>query len=58
MRTRSSLEEVARKSYWREADARVAIEAWRSSGLSLREFSRGTGIDKGRIRRWTGSLED
>jgi hypothetical protein len=34
----------------------VAVEAWKSSWLSVREFSRRTGIDKGRIRRWAACL--
>jgi len=54
---RTNLEDVFRKPYWRETGARVAIEAWKSSGLSVREFCRRTGIDSGRIRRWAATLD-
>jgi hypothetical protein len=44
------------RSYWREADARRMIEAWQSSGLSLKEFSRQHGIQSRRLARWSHRL--
>lgn len=38
--------------YWREADARVVVVAYRRSGLSLAAFARQTGLSARRIGRW------
>jgi hypothetical protein len=43
---------VATRRYWREADARVMVEAWRQSGTSLSAFIRRYGVHgTHRVRR-------
>jgi transposase-like protein len=44
------------RTYWRETDARAVVEAWRTSGLSLAEFSRKHGIHVRRLARWARKL--
>ena len=39
-------------SRWREADAREALVAWRSSGLSVCAFARRHGLHSKRLYRW------
>ena len=48
---------IARRQYWREADARAVVEAWRRSGKRLTEFARERGIQARRLRRWAARLE-
>ena len=54
---RDALEQVAKRGYWREADARALIEAWRSSGESLSRFARRYGVQHSRLTRWVKRLE-
>jgi hypothetical protein len=44
-------------AYWRESDARYALERWKASGLSLAEFARRHEIHVQRLRRWSKDLE-
>lgn len=57
MRRAESLATIASKPYWREADARVIVEAWRSSGEALMQFSRRHGLDHNRVRRWVSRVD-
>ncbi|MEW6367450.1 MAG: hypothetical protein AB1714_22710 [Acidobacteriota bacterium] len=43
---------VARNLYWGEADARIVVEAWQRSGMSLSGFGERHGINPKRIARW------
>lgn len=52
-----SVKRVAARRYWREADARVVVEAWRGSGEGLGEFARRYGFEPRRMRRWAERLE-
>lgn len=45
---------VAARRYWRAADARIVVEAWRSSGEELGAFAGRYGIHPRRLRRWAG----
>ena len=54
---RNALEQIARRSYWRESDARALIEAWRSSGEPLPRFARRYGVQHSRLTRWVKRLE-
>ena len=54
---RNALEQVARRGYWREADAQALIEAWRSSGEPLSRFARRYGFQRSRLTRWVKRLE-
>ena len=47
---------AAKHRYWREADARVMVEAWRRSGASLSTFARRYGVHGTRIARWASRL--
>jgi hypothetical protein len=49
--------QTAKRGYWREADARVLIEAWRSSGEPLTRFARRHGVRRRRLARWLSRLE-
>lgn len=53
-----AVERVAGLGYWRAADARVVVEAWRRSGEPVSEFAGRYGIHPGRLRRWAGQLEE
>ncbi len=48
---------VAKRRYWREADARVIVEAWRRSEASLSTVARRYGVHGKRIARWAPRLE-
>ena len=52
----AEVRKATRKRYWREADAQVVIESWRSSGESLARFARRSGVDEQRLRRWAALL--
>lgn len=49
---------VARKSYWRAADARIVISGWRQSGESQARFATRYGLDPKRIGRWASRLRE
>ena len=44
--------EAAGRIRWREADARVLIEAWRESGQTLTAFARRCNVHPERLGRW------
>ena len=43
--------------YWREAEARVVVAAWRRSGETLAAFARQRGVHPRRLARWARRLE-
>jgi hypothetical protein len=47
---------AAGKRYWREADARQVVKAWRSSGQALSQFAAARGLKAGRLSRWARRL--
>lgn len=55
-------EEVQRvaegRGYWREDDARVVVEAWRASEISVAAFARRYGLSPRRITRWAKRLDE
>lgn len=54
--TKRRVVEIAGSKYWREADARVMVEAWRRSGESLTGFAGRHGIRSRRLARWSKRL--
>ena len=48
--------QVAEQRYWRAAEARVVVEAWRASGEALGAFAARYGIHPRRVGRWAGQL--
>jgi hypothetical protein len=52
----SGAESKTRQQYWREADARVWVDAWRQSGQTQAEFARTHGIHVERLARWARRL--
>lgn len=52
----AAVRQVAESRYWREADARVMVEAWQRSGDSLAVFARRYRVDRKRITRWASRL--
>src|SRR5438067_858825 len=48
---------LARRRYWREADARVVVAAWHRSELSLAGFARRYGLKAQRLAHWRARLE-
>ena len=57
MARKTDVTEVVERPYWREAEARVVVEAWRTSGEALVGFARRYGIEPGRVARWAARLE-
>lgn len=47
---------AARRVYWREADARVVVNAWRDSGDTLASFCRRYGVKRARVARWAKEM--
>ena len=58
MRKTRDLQELARRSYWHETDARRIVDAWRRSGEPVSRFAAGLGIDPRRVSRWATRLQD
>ena len=58
MARKAGVAEVAVRRYWREAEARVIVEAWQNSGESLSEFARRHGVDPRRVARWASRVEE
>ena len=48
----AEIREVAQRRYWREAEARVVVEAWRSSGEGLARFARRHDVRPNRLGWW------
>jgi hypothetical protein len=57
MARKAGVAEVAVRRYWREAEARVVVEAWRNSGESLSRFAWRHGVDPKRVARWALRIE-
>ena len=57
MFTKDRIVQVARRAYWREADARVIVNAWRESDETLARFAQCHGVHRGRLSRWASRLE-
>ena len=56
MSRKTEVAQVARRRYWREADGRVMVEAWQSSGEGLSAFADRHRVDPKRITRWATRL--
>ena len=56
MSSKAAVQQVAGRVYWREADARVVVDAWRESGEGLARFARHQGVDPRRLGRWVKRL--
>jgi len=48
---------VVGRRYWREAEERVVVEAWRASGESLAGFARRHGVGSQRIAWWARRID-
>lgn len=53
----TGLQEVFQKGYWREGDARAAVEAWQRSGQPMSSFAGRHGVQPRRLSRWASRLE-
>ena len=53
----SAVRGIAVKRYWREADARVVVDAWRASGAPLVSFCRRHRVKPERVARWARRLQ-
>ena len=56
MSRKTEVAQVARRRYWRVADARVMVEAWQGSGEAQSEFADRHRVDPKRIARWASRL--
>jgi hypothetical protein len=56
MARKTGVAAVVDRPYWREAEARIVVAAWRNSGESLSEFARRHRVEPGRVARWAGRL--
>ena len=54
--TKSESRELLSVRKWSEREARIALAAWESSGLSLSAFARESGICDQRLRWWRERL--
>jgi transposase len=52
----AGVREVSESRYWREAEARVLVEAWRRSGERVSGFARRHGVEPRRLARWVRRL--
>lgn len=52
----ADVRQVAARVYWREADARVLVAAWRNSGEALSAFARRQRVEPKRLARWVRRL--
>ena len=57
MARKAEVRRVAGRLYWREADARILVDAWRKSGESLSGFARRQGVEGKRLACWVRRLE-
>jgi len=57
MPRKPGIRRVAKRRYWKEADARVMVEAWRRSDEPLSEFAIDHGVVPRRLSRWVNRLE-
>jgi len=48
--------DLARNGYWGEEEGLRAVEAWRGSGLSQREFCKRSGLSAEKVGRWARRL--
>jgi hypothetical protein len=53
----TQLSHASRRRYWREADARLVVDAWRQSGLLMAEFAKLHGVQAKRLSRWAQRLQ-
>lgn len=53
----AEVREVARRGYWRAAEGRTMVEAWRRSGEPLGRFASRHGVDRRRVAWWASRLE-
>ena len=56
MARKADVRQVAARGYWREADARVVVEAWRNSGEAVSAFARRHRVEPKRLARWVRRL--
>lgn len=47
---------VAGRRRWRDAQAKVVVDAWKQSGMSLQSFAAEHGIHHKRLERWSARL--
>jgi hypothetical protein len=57
MARKAAVVQSAGRRYWKEAEARVVVVAWRQSGESLTAFARRRGVHPRRLARWARRLE-
>ncbi len=53
----AKLSALAQNPYWREADARLVLDLWQSSSLSLSAFAAEHGLSHNRLARWRRRLD-
>ena len=57
MAAESEIRELAKRGYWREAQARVVVTGWLQSGKTLAAYAEGHGVDPARLSRWVKRLQ-
>jgi hypothetical protein len=58
MGRKAEVRRVAERNYWREAEARIVVEAWRSSSETLSAFAKRHGVAPRRLTRWVSRLQE
>jgi hypothetical protein len=57
-RKEGSVARAAALRYWRSAEARVVVDAWKRSGEGVGAFAQRYGIRPRRLRRWAKRLDE
>ena len=57
MGTEREVRDLAKRGYWREAQARVVVTGWLQSGEALAAYAERHGVDPARLSRWVKRLE-
>ncbi|HZI81612.1 MAG TPA: hypothetical protein VFD69_18960 [Vicinamibacterales bacterium] len=52
-----TIRDIFWKQRWSDTEGRIAVEAWRKSGLTVEKFGEKHGLDAQRLTRWAKRLE-
>ena len=55
---KAAVEKGGGRRYWREAEGRVVVAAWRQSGETMTAYARSQDVHPRRLARWARRLEE
>jgi hypothetical protein len=56
-KTENAPRQASGRKYWTAEQARVALEAWRASGLTMKDYALSTGLNARRMSWWKVRME-